>query len=299
MRHFERNLTDGFLTGFVNAEAFAQSIRNLQAENPNLLNTMLRSYVSNPVTELRLRQLQHLINRRNQALIRNTLAGRPSPISTGFNFSCGLQRQLYIKSLELSIGPKLCCELPSGKAKLSLYFSLVFDQVTKSKAAIKGFMSLSKRNIEVITTRGIDLSGNYVERSFTLQTSFFNHSKVGLQVKDHCSRNIRLLSPSNIVNNGFFVVSSNNHCVKGIESQGSVCVMPFRTIKERIASHMANKQTQKEIIQQIQRRVYMLRVRKILVSVFLFIALVSLFVFVISRIRSFLKNKKIRQGQGI
>ena len=221
-----------------------QAINFLQIINPRLLNEMLRSYNINTRTQAQLRELTAQLIEQNQAVLLN-----PENQSL-FKYTSCFQFRLYIGKIELALGPKFECNFPFNYSNTSFNFSATFDHMAKGGGSgLKGSISLGKGSLKAAITGGTDFSLSNLERSLVVQTNVPNHSNVGLQVKDDFSKDVYIVNPSNIGENGCVMLARNTK-TEGVETEATLCVLPFKTIKKKIANRLKsrkNKQSEKSL----------------------------------------------------
>ena len=242
------------------AQQTYESIRYLKALNPPLIKRMLRSYSINPRSRARLRELrtqlqqqaserqQGVENRqqaseRQQAVIQQQ-AVLPNPETQGFlTYSGGIQGRFYFRRMEFAFGPKFECNFPFKNPNTNINFSFIFDStIIKGKGGLKGFLSLGRKTFKGTVTVGTDFSLSNLERSLFVQTNSPNSSNFGFQLKDDFSQDVHILAPSNVTENGRVVVSHNTKA-EGVESEATLCVLPFKTVKKRVANRLKSRKS--------------------------------------------------------
>ncbi len=205
-------------------------------------------------------------------------------------------------------------KVPSGNSSIGLKLSLAFDRTNEGrKNEVEGSYSLSKENFKATAAAETDLSRSSLERSFTFQTNTTNYASIGIQLENNNPKSVFLFAPSNVVDNGRFVVLRNDKSeLYGDEIETTGCVLPFQTIRDKAGLESRNKkqikskpaftetrperhETQKVFMQQMQASipVYVIRKPSTVGKLSVLGLLACLFLIFVRKIMSFLETKKL------
>ena len=284
-------------------EEVEQAFRQINSISPDLLQTMAQCYSVNPKTHDRLAELTARM-----------VAQQPLPLIPPQDNSLSVEScvncRLYLGKFSFSLGPAFKHNFRSGKSRMGVKFTSSFDSANEQgNTGFGGSWSLSKGNVKA--TGFVDK--NLSQSSVTVQTNTSSHVNVGIKVN---STDTPLFAYSNVVKNGRFVVLHKNNA-GDIETTG--CVLPFQTIKNKARRHSTHRKParrhsthkkqiknqptstetrvhKRELVQQIHlpEPVYTIRARGGIAKLSLLAILSCLFVLFVSRLVSFLKNKRVK-----